>query len=178
MLDTYCVYVRNVISFFISQKPGEIPIFGTFLANFVIFGFVLPCLTKIGFFFFFFFFFLFCFLVRSRAVASLSLQDGQDKNISSMFPHFHVVSLIFPQNFFIFFLILVCRVGGTPTRGRPWLCHWFGLALWRQCDVIRWVFELGHTSPVGTYKRVETLQVSHDFKTIFAISSERKITMT
>ena len=37
---------------------------------------------------------------------------------------------------------------------------------------------IGHTSPVGTCKRVEALQVSHDFKTIFAISSEGKITMT
>ena len=36
----------------------------------------------------------------------------------------------------------------------------------------------GHTSPVGTYKRVEALQVSHNFKTFFAISLERKITMT
>ena len=36
----------------------------------------------------------------------------------------------------------------------------------------------GHTSPAGVCKRVEALQVSHDFKTIFAISSERKITMT
>ena len=40
-------------------------------------------------------------------------------------------------------------------------------------------FTNSHTSPVGTYKRVEALQVSHDFKTIFAISSEReKNTMT
>ena len=54
-----------------------------------------------------------------RAVASLSLPVGQDKNISSIFPHFPVVSLIFPQNFFIFFLILVFRVGGSPTREGP-----------------------------------------------------------
>ena len=36
----------------------------------------------------------------------------------------------------------------------------------------------GRTSPAGVCKRVEALQVSHDFKTIFAISLERKITMT
>ena len=36
----------------------------------------------------------------------------------------------------------------------------------------------GHTSPAGVCKRVEALEVSHDFKTVFAISSERKITMT
>ena len=37
-----------------------------------------------------------------RAVASLSLPGGQEKNISSMFPHFPVVSLIFPFFFFHF----------------------------------------------------------------------------
>ena len=55
-----------------------------------------------------------------RAVASLSFLGGQDKNISSVFPHFPVVSLIFPQFFpgiFLhFFLVLVFRVGGWPTR--------------------------------------------------------------
>ena len=54
-----------------------------------------------------------------RAVASLSLLVGQDRNISSIFPNFPVVSLIFPQIFFIFFLILVFRVGGSPTRDGP-----------------------------------------------------------
>ena len=54
-----------------------------------------------------------------RTVASLSLPGGQDKNISSILPHFPVGSLIFPQ---IFFLILVFRVG----EGRPWLRHWKG----------------------------------------------------
>ena len=53
------------------------------------------------------------------AVASLSLPFGQDWKISSIFPHFPVVSLIFPQIFFIFFLILVYRVGGSPTREGP-----------------------------------------------------------
>ena len=37
---------------------------------------------------------------------------------------------------------------------------------------------VGHTSPAGVCKRVEALQVSHDFKTSFEVSSERKITMT
>ena len=54
-----------------------------------------------------------------RAVASLSLPGGQDRNISSILPHFPVGSLIFPQIFFIFFLILVFRVGGSPTREGP-----------------------------------------------------------
>ena len=35
------VYVRNVISFFISQNLGEIPIFGTFLAKISILDYVL-----------------------------------------------------------------------------------------------------------------------------------------
>ena len=55
----------------------------------------------------------------TRVVASLSLPGGQDRNISSIFPHFHVVSLIFPQFIFIFFLILVFRVGKSPTRKGP-----------------------------------------------------------
>ena len=54
-----------------------------------------------------------------RAVASLSLPGGQDRMISSIFPHFPVASLIFLQFFFIFFLILVFRVGGSPTREGP-----------------------------------------------------------
>ena len=56
--------------------------------------------------------------VVHRAVASLSLPVGQAKNISSIFAHFPVVSLILPQNFFIF-LILVFRVGEPPTRKGP-----------------------------------------------------------
>ena len=56
---------------------------------------------------------------EARTVASLSLPGGQDGNISSIFPHSLVGSLIFPQNFFIFFLILVFRVGGSPTRESP-----------------------------------------------------------
>ena len=52
-------------------------------------------------------------LFLTRAVASLSLSGGQDKNISSIFPHF-TDSLIFPQIFFIF-----------THPGRPWLRHCF-----------------------------------------------------
>ena len=51
----------------------------------------------------------------TSAVASLSLPDGQDKNISSFSPGFSH----FPQICFIFFLILVFRVGGSPTREGP-----------------------------------------------------------
>ena len=57
--------------------------------------------------------------VRTRAVASLSLPGGQDTNMSSILPHFPVGSPIFPQFFFIFFLILVFCVGGSPTREGP-----------------------------------------------------------
>ena len=61
-----------------------------------------------------------CFMSRqTRAVASLSLPGGQDKNFSSIFPHFPLISLIFPQIFLIFFLNLVFRVGGSPTREGP-----------------------------------------------------------
>ena len=55
----------------------------------------------------------------ARAVDSPSLPGGQDMNISSIFPHFPVVSFILPQVFFIFFLILVFRVGNSPTRKGP-----------------------------------------------------------
>ena len=58
-------------------------------------------------------------LIVSRAVASPSLPGGHDKNIPSICPHFPVVSLIFSQIFLIFFLILVFRVGGSPTREGP-----------------------------------------------------------
>ena len=47
--------------------------------------------------------------------ASLSLLGGQDKKIFSIFPHFSVFALIFPQIFFIFFLILVFRVRALVT---------------------------------------------------------------
>ena len=57
--------------------------------------------------------------MMNRVVASLSFPDGQDKDISSIFPHFPVCSLIFPQSFSLFFLILVFRVGGSPTQEDP-----------------------------------------------------------
>ena len=58
-------------------------------------------------------------MLSPRAVASLLLPGGQDKNVSSIFPHFPVDSLIFPQISFIFFLSLVSRVGDLPTREGP-----------------------------------------------------------
>ena len=54
---------------------------------------------------------------RSKAVASLSLSGGQDKNISSFFPHIPVVSLIFPSN-----ILKFCPHFGLS--GGPWLHHW------------------------------------------------------
>ena len=60
----------------------------------------------------------------TRAEASLSLPGGQDRNISSILPHFPVGSLIFPQIFFIFFLIFVLPGGRAAHPGRPWLLHW------------------------------------------------------
>ena len=56
---------------------------------------------------------------KCRAVASLSPPGGQDGNISSIFPHLPVFSLIFPQSFFIFFLILIFRVSDSPTWKGP-----------------------------------------------------------
>ena len=48
------------------------------------------------------------------AVASLLTPCEEDKNISSIFPHFPVVSLIFPQIFSVFFLILVLPIREGP----------------------------------------------------------------
>ena len=53
------------------------------------------------------------------ALARLSLPGRQDKNISSIFPHFPVVSLNFPRVFVIFFLILVFRMDSLPLRKGP-----------------------------------------------------------
>ena len=55
----------------------------------------------------------------ARAVASLLPPDGQDMIIFPIFPQFLVFSFIFPHTFFIFVLILVFRVGGSPTREGP-----------------------------------------------------------
>ena len=57
--------------------------------------------------------------LKARAVASLSLPGGQVTNISPIFPHLPVFALILPQFFLIFFLILVLRVGESPTREGP-----------------------------------------------------------
>ena len=58
-------------------------------------------------------------VAHTRVVASLSPSSGQDKNTSSTFPHFPVVFLIFPQIFFIFFLIVVFQVGSSPSLEGP-----------------------------------------------------------
>ena len=82
------------------------------------------------FFLFFFFFFLRAEIMttslasswqrkRGRSQPVTPVWHGQDKSISSIFPHFPVVSLIFPWIVFIFFLILVFRVGDSPTREGP-----------------------------------------------------------
>ena len=42
----------------------------------------------------------------------------QDKNVSSIIPHFPIFPLIFPQSFLILFLILIFMY-----PGRPSLCH-------------------------------------------------------
>ena len=69
-----------------------------------LFCFVLFCFA----FFFFFLFVLFCLFLLLFLFLSI-------------FPHFPVFSLMFPQFFFIFVLILVFREGGLPTREGPGL---------------------------------------------------------
>ena len=54
-------------------------------------------------------------LYTQKSGSPYKLLSGQDKNIFSIFPHFPVISPIFPQIFFIFFLWL----GNTPTRESP-----------------------------------------------------------
>ena len=56
---------------------------------------------------------------ENRAVASLSLPGEQDKNISSIFPHFPVVSLNFPQIFFIFLIFWPSGWAARPSREGP-----------------------------------------------------------
>ena len=56
-----------------------------------------------------------------RAVASLSLPGGQEKNFSSVFPHFPVLFLSFFLNFLTHFGLLVRQLARP---GRPWLRHW------------------------------------------------------
>ena len=55
----------------------------------------------------------------SRAVASLTLPGGQAFQFPHFFLKFWSIFLSFPQIFLIFFLILVLRVGNSPTRKGP-----------------------------------------------------------
>ena len=55
----------------------------------------------------------------SRAVASLTVLGGQELHFPHFFLKFWSIYLIFPQTLLIFFLILVLRVGGSPTREGP-----------------------------------------------------------
>ena len=65
--------------------------------------------------------------INSRAVASLTVPGGQEFHFSHFFLKFWSIYLIFPQTLLIFFLILVLRVGGSPTREGP------GYATDKQC---------------------------------------------
>ena len=55
----------------------------------------------------------------TRAVASLTVPDGQEFHFPHSFLKFRSIFLILPQTFLIFFLILVLRVGDSPTRKGP-----------------------------------------------------------
>ena len=72
-----------------------------------------------------FYTFLLLWPLFGRVVASLSLLGGQDKNISSIYPYFPVVSLIclkfssFPSSFWSI------PGGRLAHPGRSWLCHCF-----------------------------------------------------
>ena len=52
-------------------------------------------------------------------VARVLVSGGQKKNISSIFPRISLFLKVFPQFLFIFFRILVVRVGSLPTREGP-----------------------------------------------------------
>ena len=100
---------------------------------------------------------------RGRAVASLSLPGGQDRMISSIFPHLPVASLIFPQFFFIFFLILIFRVGGSSTLEGP------GYATGAGAPAP--IFDDGGKEPLGEFKiggsvesLVEMVQIEKSFR--------------
>ena len=54
-----------------------------------------------------------------RAVASLTIPGGQEFHFPHLFLKFRSIFLIFPQTSLIFFLILVLRVGESPTREGP-----------------------------------------------------------
>ena len=85
-----------------------------------------------------------------RAVASLSLPGGQDKNISSIFCHFLEVSLIFPQSFFNFFLHLVFRVGSSPIREGPGYATAPGKSWWTNQERLKKTY-LGSEFPSAKY---------------------------
>ena len=57
--------------------------------------------------------------MMNRAVASLTVLGGQEFHFPHFFLKFWSIYLIFPQTLLIFFLILVLRVGGSPTREGP-----------------------------------------------------------
>ena len=54
-----------------------------------------------------------------RAVASLTVPGGQEFHFPHFLLKFRSIYLVFPQTLLIFFLILVLRVGGSPTREGP-----------------------------------------------------------
>ena len=56
---------------------------------------------------------------ESRAVASLTVPGGQEFHFPQFFLKFQSIFLIFPQTLLIFFLILVLRVGESPTWEGP-----------------------------------------------------------
>ena len=48
MILSLTVYLRNIISSFISKTPSEIPIFGTFLAKILILAYISLKIIKLG----------------------------------------------------------------------------------------------------------------------------------
>ena len=54
--------------------------------------------------------------VRIRSIANLTVPGGQEFHFPHCLLKFRSIFLIFPQTLFIFFLILVLRVGESPTR--------------------------------------------------------------
>ena len=54
-----------------------------------------------------------------RAVASLTVPDGQEFHFPHFFLKFRSIFLTFPQTFLVFFLILALRVGESPTWEGP-----------------------------------------------------------
>ena len=69
--------------------------------------------------FLFFYFSFFFFGAPFRAIDSLTVPGGQELHFPNFFLKFQSIFLIFPQTLLIFFLILVFRVGDSPTREGP-----------------------------------------------------------